>query len=690
MIHPCFCEALPCVWASSFYQSEYTECMNTATAKQRIHELRTQIDEYNYHYYVLDAPIVTDAVYDAAMRELISLEHAYPAYLDPHSPTQRVGARPAAGFAEVTHTVPMLSLSNAMGEGELREWHERVVKGLGSPQVSYSCEVKFDGSSVSLMYRDGVLIQAATRGDGRTGEDITLNIRTLKTVPLRLRESVSGEIIVRGEVVIPKKDFEKMNEQATAEGTKIFANPRNAAAGSLRQLDPAMTAKRPLEFFAYSIYGDESVASQSQALDRLVQLGFQVSPARQRLQTIDAVLAFCQKTEKNRDKLPFQVDGAVIKLDSFAAQEKLGFVARSPRWAVAYKFEPETSETVVEDIEIQVGRTGVLTPVAHVTPVVVAGSTVSRATLHNRSEIERKDIRIGDHVVIRKAGEVIPEIVGPLAERRTGREKKFKMPTECPVCGTAVITDESGIALRCPNPQCYARHFEGIRHFVSRSAFDIEHVGPALIEQLIDQKLIEDAADLFTLKLGNLINLERLAEKSAQNIIDSIAARKTISLNRFLYALGIPQVGEQTAADLAAHYGSLEKILEKKSDELRAELDQIYGIGEKVAESIIEYFDNKQNRHLIEKLLNVGVKIEAVQTGGSLSGKNFVITGSLEHFSREVAEEEIRRLGGRAGSSVSAATDYLVAGAKAGSKLEKAKKLGVKVISEEELRKLLV
>ncbi|MFA7308668.1 MAG: NAD-dependent DNA ligase LigA [Patescibacteria group bacterium] len=663
--------------------------MTTIEANKKISELRKRIEEYNYQYYVLDEPTVTDEEYDRIMRQLIDVESRFPDLVTPDSPTQRVGATPSKKFSQVKHSIPMLSLANAMGEDELVKWDERVQKGLGEKTVTYCGEIKFDGASVSLTYRDGLLLEAATRGDGKVGEDITANIKTIPSVPLKLREQMNGTVVIRGEVVMPKESFEKLNLKAEAEGTKIFANPRNAAAGSLRQLDSKITSSRHLEFFAYSMSDTRSVATQKEALDFLASLGFKVSPGYKELHGIEEVVAFCASAEKNREKLPFQVDGAVIKVSDFEEQEKLGYVARSPRWAVAYKFEPETQETVVEDIEVQVGRTGALTPVAHVKPVKVAGSLVSRATLHNKSEIARKDIRIGDHVVIRKAGEVIPEIVGPLLARRTGKEKKFAMPSTCPVCGTKAIEEESGIIMRCPNPGCYARHFESIVHFVSRSAFDIEHVGPALVEQLIEQKLIEDAADLFSLTQGDLLGLERMAEKSAHNVIASIESKKAVTLNRFLYALGIPNVGEQTAVDLATHYGDLDTILAQDKEAMRADLDGIYGIGEKVAVSITTFFKEKKNIHVIEKLLKVGIKIQNVQVSSALSGKSFVITGSLTKFSREVAEEEIRKRGGKAGSAVSRDTSFVVVGESPGSKYEKAQKLGVAIITEDELIKML-
>lgn len=678
--------------------------MEKSKIEEKIKKLRREIEKHNYLYYALDAPKISDREYDLLLRELEKLEAENPEFFDPNSPTQRVGAKLSKKFESVKHSVPMLSLANAMDFAELAEWDERVRKGLGVAEVEYCCEYKFDGSSVTLNYQDGAFDQGATRGDGLNGENVTSNLRTIKTIPLTLSlfhegdlegetfvvtkvspSRDSGALTIRGEVVMPKKSFEEINARAKKEGTKIFANPRNAAAGSLRQLDPKITASRQLEFFAYSVYGDKGLKTQSATLDKLTELGFKVSPGWKKVKGLEAVKDYCLKLEKQREKIPFEIDGVVVKVNSFQEQEKLGFVSRSPRWAIAFKFSAEEVETVVEDIEVQVGRKGTLTPVAHLTPVKVAGSTVSRATLHNKEEIKRKDIRIGDHVLIRKAGEVIPEVVKSLSKKRIGKERKFVMPENCPVCGTKVVSDERGIIVKCPNKNCYAQHEQNIRHFVSRTAFDIEHIGPAIISQLLDNKLIEDSADLFTLEKGDLEQLDRMAEKSAQNVIDSVKLRKQTTLPRFIYALGITHVGEQTAQDLADSYGTLDKL--KKAD--LVELEDLFGVGEKVAKSVYDYFRDEKNRHFLEKLSKVGVTIASEKKSRELEGKSFVITGTLFKFSREVAEEEIRKKGGRAGSSVSENTTYLVAGENPGSKLAKAKKLGVKIIDESKLIELL-
>lgn len=674
--------------------------MQKEDIEKKIKKLREKIEHHNYRYYVLDDPEISDREYDLMLRELESLEKENPEFFDPNSPTQRVGAVMKGKFDSFHHSIPMLSLANAMNFEELEKWDERVRKGLGKEKVEYCCELKFDGSSVALLYKNGEFQDGGTRGDGESGEKISQNLKTIKSIPLRLDRGVILDLkieklnplifLVRGEVMMSKESFEKLNAKAEVEGGKIFANPRNAAAGSLRQLDSSITASRHLEFFAYSLLSQDSkikIEKQTDALDILKKMHFRVSPNYKKCLGIDEVKKYCEEWSIRRDSLPFEIDGAVVKVNSFNEQEKLGYVARSPRWGIAFKFIAEEQETIVEDIEVQVGRKGTLTPVAHLKPVRIAGSTVSRATLHNKEEIKRKDIRIGDHVLVHKAGEVIPEVIRPLKEKRKGSEKIFKMPDICPVCGTKVVEDERGIILKCPNKKCFAQHREGIIHFVSRSAFDIEHIGPALIDQLLDHGLIEDVADLFTLEKGDLENLERMGEKSAQNVIDSLIEKKKVTLSRFIYSLGITHVGEQTASDLADSFQSLEKLQEASYEEIEG----LFGVGEIVARSIYEYFREEKNQKLIEKLFKAGIEIKKLETRGprKLDGKSFVITGSLQRFSREVAEEKIRELGGRAGSSVSTNTAYLVAGEKPGSKLDKAKKLGVKVINEEELLKIL-
>jgi DNA ligase (NAD+) len=661
--------------------------MNKDNIKKRILELRKSLEYHNYRYYILDDPKISDREYDLLLRELEQLEKENPEFYDINSPTQRVGTTPSKKFESFHHDIPMLSISNAMNLDELDKWDERVRKSLNKKEVDYCCELKFDGSSISLIYKDGEFISGGTRGDGENGENITQNLRTIKTIPLVLQHigSTYGNVVIRGEVMMGIKSFEAINMKAEKEGGKVFANPRNAAAGSLRQLDSQITASRHLEFFAYSIVSGIENKTQDEQLRALKNLGFIVSPHWKKVTGISEVKKFLKTWEEKKDSLPFEIDGAVVKVNNIADQEKLGYVSRSPRWAIAFKFVSEEQETIVEDIEIQVGRKGTLTPVAHLKPVRVAGSTVSRATLHNKEEIKRKDIRIGDHVIIHKAGEVIPEVVRSIKEKRTGAEKVFKMPSNCPVCGTKVEGDDRGIIIRCPNKKCFAQHRESIIHFVSRSAYDIEHVGPALIDQLLDNKLIEDAADLFTLKHGDLASLPRMADRSAQNVIDSLETKKKISLSRFIYALGITHIGEQTASDLADYFGLLEKLQKAKFEEL----ENLFGLGQIVAQSVYDYFHDEKNLRFIKKLFDAGIRIQQTKKNRKLEGKTFVITGSLVKFSREVAEEKIREQGGRAGSSVSANTSFVVIGENPGSKYDKAKKLGVKIISEKELLKIL-
>ncbi|HRY60207.1 MAG TPA: NAD-dependent DNA ligase LigA [Patescibacteria group bacterium] len=659
--------------------------MDKNTIKSKIEKLRREIEYHNYRYYVLDDPKISDREYDLMLRELEKLENENPEFFDANSPTQRVGATPSKKFGSFHHAVPMLSISNVMDLDELDKWDERVRKSLNKSKVEYCCELKFDGSSISLVYSDGEFSGGGTRGDSENGENITPNLRTVKSIPLVLQKNIEGEVVVRGEVMMDKDAFEKINKKAEKEGGKVFANPRNAAAGSLRQLDPKITASRHLKFFAYYIISGIKTKTQSEQLEDLKKLGFIVSPNWELADSIEGVKKFLKKWEEKKESLPFEIDGVVVKVNNVADQEKLGYVSRAPRWAIAYKYQAEEQETIVEDIEVQVGRTGTLTPVAHLKPVRVAGSTVSRATLHNKEEVKRKDIRIGDHVLIHKAGEVIPEIIRSIKEKRTGREKVFKMPKTCPVCGTNVVEDARGIIVKCPNKKCFAQHNEQIIHFVSRAAFDIEHIGPALVEQLIENKLIEDAADLFSLEKGDLEVLPRMGEKSAQNVIDSLNARKKISLNRFIYALGIPNVGEQTASDLADQFETLDKL----SNAGLIEFEGLFGIGEVVAKSIYEYFQNEKNVKLLDKLMKAGIEIQKSKKSKKLENKSFVITGSLQKFSREVAEELIRTQGGKASSSVSPNTTYLVSGENPGSKYDKAKKLGVKIISEDEFIKIL-
>ena len=659
-------------------------------AQERVEDLRQQIDEHNYSYYVLDNPVIDDAVYDRLMSELEELEQQFPELTTPYSPTQRVGGKPREGFSTVTHRLPMLSLANAFGEGEMRDFDRRVRGALPGEAVNYVVELKIDGLAVSLLYENGLFRRGATRGDGETGEDITENLKTIRSLPLRLKESIPA-LEVRGEVYISKEAFERLNKSREVDGQPLFANPRNAAAGSLRQLDPKITVARQLSALIYAVGFRDGVdfAGHGDAIDYLSRLGFPVSRHHRSFGDIGEVLDYCRDWEAKRFDLPFAIDGLVVKVDSLEQQTRLGATAKSPRWAIAYKFPPEQAVTRVKDIIINVGRTGVLTPTALLEPVRLAGSTVSRATLHNEDIIKEKDVQIGDTVVVQKAGEIIPEVVRVIAEKRTGVETPFKMPEHCPDCGAKVVRQEGEAASRCTGIACPAQLREGLIHFVSRGAMDIAGLGPAVIEQLLKAELIHDAADLYGLKQDDLINLERFGAKSVQNLLKSLEESKKASLGRLVFALGIRHVGERAAKTLAGHFGSLERLIAAQFDELV----EIPEIGTKMAESIITFFEQEQNRAVIEKMERAGVNTQekrAEAAGCSLAGKTFVLTGTLQGFTRERAKELIESLGGKVSSSVSKSTDYVLVGENPGSKYEKAVKLGVKVIGEEEFRELVI
>ena len=672
--------------------------MDRVEAKKKIERLKREINHHNYLYYVKSAPVISDVAFDKLMRELETLEKQFPVLITPDSPTQRVGAAPAKEFKKFRHSTPMLSLANAFSEKELSDWDDRVKRILNlKDKIEYLAEYKIDGVSISVVYENGHLVRGATRGDGFIGEEITQNIKTIRVIPLVLNEGwesvlrLSGSggrrssvVEVRGEVIITHDQFIKINKERERKGENLFANPRNAASGSLRQLDPKITALRHLNNFMYYItQGGERLRTQGEHLKALEKLGFRVEPNYKICRGVDAAWEYLRKAETEENKLSYDCDGVVLKVNNFDRQKKLGFVARSPRWAIAFKFEPESAETRVLDILVQVGRTGLLTPVAALRPTKVAGSTISRATLHNIDELHRKDVRIGDHVKIAKAGMVIPEVVEVIKSKRTGKEKKFKMPNHCPICGSNVI--KVGPLTRCLNKNCFAVTRREVLHFVSRDAMNIEGIGPALVDQLFANDLISDPADLYDLTVGDLEVLERKAEKSANNVYKSIQGRRQVELGKFLYALGILHVGEKTAFDIAQYFGSLEKIIKAT----REELGTVYGIGEKVADSVHEYFRNQKKLHLIEKLKKVGIKIVVPKISKKLAGKTFVFTGAMEKFSREQAEDMVRKLGGQASSSVSKNTSYVVAGEEPGSKYDKAKKLGVKIIPEKEFKKII-
>ena len=698
-------------------------------ALARHRELVEIIDLANRLYYQEDAPELDDAEYDALFRELVALESARPELITPDSPSQRVGLTLNATFDEVRHRRPMLSLGNAFSHDELRAFDTRVRKGLGLPpppepadELRYVAELKIDGLAISLRYERGRFSQGATRGDGTTGEDVSANLRTIGAIPERLRETLNLD--VRGEVYMPKAEFARINGEREEAGLPLYANPRNSGAGSLRQIDPAVTASRKLSAWFYQLVEDDDpggsrVASQSEALERLVALGFPVNPEFAPDLHIEAVIGFTERWREVRHDLPYGTDGVVVKVDRFDQQARLGMVSRVPRWAIAFKFPPEQVESLVEDIVPYVGRTGTLTPVAHLTPTKVAGSTVARATLHNLDEVRRKDIRIGDWVVLQKAGDVIPEVVRPLTERRTGTEREFEMPDTCPVCATPVVRDEGAVRIYCPNPGCPARLAQEFGHFVGRTGMDIEGAGWAVLSQLLERGLVQSRADFFRLTVEQLESLERFARKSADNLHGRIArARVGRPLARVLNGLGIPQVGEQTAIDLARWlaervppgeyapphpdglpdpwFAAVESELRRIAEEEPDLLTSVPGIGPTVAAAVARWLTDEGTRAVLRELVEVGVVPErptlppaGAGRAGPLEGRTLVVTGTLEGFSRPEAEEAIRAAGGKSSGSVSRKTDYLVAGESAGSKLAKAQELGIPILDEAGFRDLL-
>jgi DNA ligase (NAD+) len=680
----------------------------------RVSELRAAIDDANYRYYVLDDPTIEDREYDRLLRELTDLEAAHPELASPDSPTQRVGAAPSSTFAEVRHEFPMLSLGNAFGHDELREFDARVRRGLGlgdgAPGVTYVCELKIDGLAISLRYDGRSFVRGATRGDGTTGEDVTPNLRTVRAIPLRLRADPPGDRLeVRGEVYMPRGAFADLNEQLEQEGKPLYANARNTAAGTVRQKDPAVTAGRRLSVWTYQVVGVPGLASHTESLELMRALGFPVNPHARRVEEVEEVIEYVDEWAEARKDLDYETDGIVIKVDSVEQQQRLGFVSRAPRWATAYKFPAQQVTTKLEEIEVYVGRTGALTPVAHVTPVFVGGTTVRNATLHNIDEIRRKDLRVGDTVVLQRAGDVIPEVVSAVVDARDGSETVWDMPATCPACGTAAVREEGEVVWRCPNPWCPAQRLGGLLHFTGRGGMDIEGAGYAVVNQLVERGLLREPADIFKIAVETLEGLDRYARKSAENLFAAIAGARHRPLARILNSLGIRHVGEQTAIDLAnwlaretprAQDEDEAAWTRRVADRLRhapaEELTAVFGIGRVVAEGIAGYFADEHTRDTLHHLLEAGVVAEAplpgavVEAGeGPLSGKTLVVTGTLPGFSREEAEEAIRAAGGHAAGSVSAKTDYLVAGEKAGSKLAKAEKLGVPVLDEEGFRGLL-
>lgn len=667
----------------------------SVTPAERARELRAQLDHHNYQYHVLDAPEVSDAEYDRLLHELKALEEQYPDLITPDSPTQRVGGTPVSGLAAVVHTTPMLSLENAFTEEDLINFDRRVRERLDDvASVEYAAEPKLDGLAVSFRYEAGRLVQAATRGDGTRGEDVTHNVRTIKAVPVSLRGSPPQLLEVRGEVFMTIAGFKAMNERALAAGEKVFVNPRNAAAGSLRQLDPRLTGSRPLDVFFYSVgetRGWKLPAKHSESLEQLREWGLKISPLVRVVEGAEGCLAYYRDIGEQRAKLKYEIDGVVYKVNRLALQRELGFVARAPRWAIAHKFPAHEENTIIRDVEFQVGRTGALTPVARLEPVFVGGVTVSNATLHNMDEVRRKDVRIGDTVVIRRAGDVIPEIVKVIVERRPASARMVELPAKCPVCGSDVEQVEGEAVARCSGGLfCAAQRKEALRHFASRRALDIEGLGSKIIDQLVDSGQVHTPADLYRLTLDQLANLERMAEKSAANLLAALEGSKTTTLARFLYALGIRDVGEATAAALAAHFGTIEAL----QDATEETIQEVPDVGPVVAAHVWHFFQQAQNRAVIDELRKRGVNWpaqarRATATEGALSGKTFVLTGTLDSMSRDQASDRITALGGKVSGSVSKKTTYVVAGAEAGSKLQKAQELGVEVLDEQGLLELL-
>ncbi|MEN0648068.1 NAD-dependent DNA ligase LigA [Caldifermentibacillus hisashii] len=665
--------------------------MRLEDAKKRVDELHKLLNQYGYEYYVLDKPSVPDSEYDKRMQELIALETEFPQLKTPNSPTQRIGGEVLEGFQKVRHRIPMLSLANAFNEADLRDFDRRVRQTVGD--TAYVCELKIDGLAVSLRYENGVFVQGSTRGDGTVGEDITVNLRTVRSIPLQLTEKVTIE--VRGEVFMPKKSFGKLNKEREENGEILFANPRNAAAGSLRQLDPKIAASRNLDVFLYAIGENhlELIERHSEGLNYLDRLGLKTNQERRLCSTIDDVLEYIKEWQEKRPDLPYEIDGIVVKVDRYDQQEKLGTTVKSPRWAIAYKFPAEEVMTKLIGIDLSVGRTGVVTPTGILEPVRVAGTTVQRASLHNEDLIKEKDIRIGDYVIVKKAGDIIPEVVRSVPEKRTGKENPFAMPTHCPACGSELVRLEGEVALRCINPKCPAQIREGLIHFVSRNAMNIDGLGEKVITQLFQENLVADVADIYKLTKEQLIQLERMGEKSVQNLLTAIEASKENSLERLLFGLGIRHVGAKAAKILAQTYEHIDRLMEAKEEELQAITD----IGEKMANSIVTYFQAPEVKELIDELKSLGVNVtykgerpeNIADIESPVAGKTIVLTGKLTNLSRNEAKEKLEQLGATVTGSVSKKTDIVIAGADAGSKLEKAQSLDIEIWSEEQFLEIL-
>ena len=665
--------------------------------EKKIEALREKIRHHEYRYYVLDDPEISDADFDALMNELKRLEAEHPQLITPDSPTQRVGGKPREGFVKAKHSSPMLSLDNAYSEEELRDWERRVHELSGRTDIEYMCELKLDGMSLALVYSDGRLERGITRGDGSVGEDVTLNVRTVRSIPLTIstdklkKAGITADFEVRGEMLMPLKSFRLMNEERERQGLSVFANPRNATAGTVRQLEPSITAKRRMDFFAYMLLQDGQTFfdRQSKAMDAMELAGFKVNPNRKLAKSLDEVWKFIQSWEAKREALPYEIDGIVIKVDRTAWQRELGFTGKAPRWAIAYKYAARGGVTEIEDILVQVGRTGKLTPVAALKPIAIGGTTVSRATLHNMDEIERLGVKIGDWVEVERGGDVIPKVVRVVEDDKEHPRghKQFEMPGHCPVCGGNVVRTPGEVDHRCVNANCPAKLQGTILHFASRHVMNIDGLGEVLVNQLTERGLVKNVADLYKLTKDDLLLLERMGEKSAENVLAEIKASKKLPLERVIYGLGIRFVGERTAQFLAEHFGSLDAIMKASAEEL----EEVNEVGPRIAESIVEFFADEHNRKLVSDLRKAGLTFtgQKKEKGTKLAGKTFVLTGTLVHHTRDEAKKMIEDAGGRVSASVSKKTDYVVAGSEAGSKLDKARELGVRVIGEEDLEGLL-
>lgn len=677
--------------------------MDQSEAKIRIEKLKAKIKDLNYKYFVLDQSEVSESVRDSLKRELIDLETQFPQFITPDSPTQRVGSPLSGRFKELSHKSPKMSLADVFSADEIKEWAERIQKLVSSP-LEFVCELKIDGLNITIQYEKGLFVRALTRGDGKKGEDVTHTVKTIESIPLKLNEEIDLE--VSGEVYLPKKSFEELNLAQAANDLPPFANPRNAAAGSVRQLDPQVSASRKLDMFCYHIDRNtlhESIKTQEDVLKSLKHLGLRICDYYKKFSNIDEVISFCDKWHKKRESLPFEIDGIVIKVNDIEHQNQMGFTAKAPRFAVAYKFPAAQVSSKILDIILQVGRTGAVTPVAVMTPTLVAGSTVSRATLHNEDEIRKKDIRIGDTVIIQKAGDVIPEVVEVIKDLRTGDEKIFHFPKDCPICGSAIERKGDESAYHCTNKNCYAREKEGIIHFVSKKGFDMDGLGEKIVNQLLEAGLIRDAADIFLLKPEDVMSLDLFKEKRTTNLFTSIEKAKTIALERFLFALGIRYLGEQSSYDFCQSVirrskdrpvdstMTISELLEIIKTFSLDDLKNIDGIGEKIGETLYEWFQDEKNQQYLEKLARADIILttHSLKSTGDLAGKSFVLTGTLVDFSRDQAKDLIKQKGGKIHSSITKDTDYLVVGESAGSKLKKAEELGVKTLTEAEFKKIL-